>query len=399
MFTPPPSPLPPPFESFHRTDPPMLSLSPSPSPPSSPHLSLGPVPSLSQPPLRDGARKRTTETSMLTVQDRKRQIAWRTGLTVIILPLLLALVTFLTRFSSRCLFINFPIGTARTGHSANALYRRQTGTTTVQSDEPPSTTSAAGVAFPSQTSTSSSPSLSVPTIPSSPPVLPTPFPQPFETTLGLNFTTNSCETFFLNMTQTLPFRQCRPFSFLSQTSSSFLQAQSNTTALNIDIWGTCNTPIDADQCAANMGWFKSGLLTACSEEKSQNNQLILQSLTSLQSYTLMRQVACLPNQNTSAYCYVEAASNRNPSDLYFYSLPYGFPLPNNSNLSCSSCTKNVMALFGSQVNNSTGLEKTYNAAAVLASSKCGSGYVYTHSAIASSSALTPICRVLVAPRT
>ena len=110
-------------------------------------------------------------------------------------------------------------------------------------------------------------------------------------------------------------------------------------------------------------------------------------LVGLQSYTLMRQVACLPNQNTSAYCYVEAASSRNPSDLYFYSLPFGLPLPNNSDLSCSSCTKNVMALFGSQVNETTGLEKTYNAAAILASSKCGSGYVYTHSAIASSSAL------------
>ncbi len=75
----------------------------------------------------------------------------------------------------------------------------------------------------------------------------------------------------------------------------------------------------------------------------------------------MRQVACLSNQNTSSYCYVEAATNRNPSDLYFYSLPFGFTLPNDTDLSCSSCTKNVMALFGSQVNQTTGLEKTYNA--------------------------------------
>jgi len=101
----------------------------------------------------------------------------------------------------------------------------------------------------------------------------------------------------------------------------------------------------------------------------------------------MRQVACLSNQNTSSYCYVEAATNRNPSDLYFYSLPFGFTLPNDTDLSCSSCTKNVMALFGSQVNQTTGLEKTYNAAAILASSKCGSDYVHTTSAIATSSAL------------
>lgn len=101
----------------------------------------------------------------------------------------------------------------------------------------------------------------------------------------------------------------------------------------------------------------------------------------------MRQVACLPDPNTSTYCYIDAAANKNPSDLYFYSLPYGVPLPNNTNLSCSSCTKNVMALFGSQINDTSGLEKAYDAAVTLASSKCGSGYVYTHSAIASSSAL------------
>jgi len=170
---------------------------------------------------------------MLSI-DRKRQIAWRTGLTVIILPLLLALVTLMVRFSSRPLFldslagpsprtrVNPAIGNVRAGHSAHALHRRQTSMTTMQSEKPPSPSSAAGIDFPSQTSSSPPPG-SVPTIPSSPPVLPTPFPQPFETTLSLNFTTNSCTSFFLNMTQSLPFRQCRPFSFLSQTSSSFLQ--------------------------------------------------------------------------------------------------------------------------------------------------------------------------------
>jgi type IV secretory pathway VirB6-like protein len=111
-------------------------------------------------------------------------------------------------------------------------------------------------------------------------------------------------------------------------------------------------------------------------------------LVGLQSYTMMRQVGCLPDQTSSTYCYVEAAYNRNPSDLYFYSLPYGIPLPNNTNLSCSGCTKSVMALFGSQVNITDGLEKTYNAAANQASSKCGADYVHTHSAIASSSALS-----------
>jgi hypothetical protein len=213
----------------------MLSLTPS-SPPSPrfPH----PVPTLSQPPLKCGTQTRAAEMGMLAIQDRKRQIAWRTGLTVIILPLLLALITLVTRFPSRPLFldslagpsartrVNFAVGKARAGHSAHMLHRRQTGTATMQPGEPQSTSSAAAIDIPSQTPSSSPPpSASVPTIPSSPPVLPTPFPQPFETTLGTNFTTDSCTTFFLNMTQTLPFRQCRPFSFLSQASSSFLQVR------------------------------------------------------------------------------------------------------------------------------------------------------------------------------
>jgi hypothetical protein len=375
------------------------------SPPPSPHQSLKPPLALSQPPLKNRARRGAAEASML---DHKRRTAWRTGLTVITLPLLLALAALLTRFTSRPLFlgllaglspgtrVHLATGTDRAVYSAHAhthaLHRRQTGASTMPSE--PSTSGAAGIVFPTPSKTSNStppppppPPEPVPTIPSEPPVLPTPFPQPFDTTLGTNFTTNSCENFFLNMTQSLPFRECRPFSFLSQTSTSFLQAQSNITALNVDIWGTCNTPVDADQCAANMGWFESELLSACSEEKSQGNVLISQSLAGLQSYTLMRQVACLPDQNTSTYCYVEATSNQNPSDLYFYSLPSGIPLPNNTNLSCSSCTKNVMALFGAQLNQTGGLEKTYNNAAILASSKCGSDYVYTHSAIASSSAL------------
>ncbi|KAH9962965.1 hypothetical protein BC827DRAFT_1196186 [Russula dissimulans] len=271
-----------------------------------------------------------------------------------------------------------------TVHPVHVRHRRQTGTTTMAPD-PSSSPDASELIFPTMTmtsTTSSSPSQTVPTVPLAP-ALPTPFPQAFDTTLSDNFTTDSCATFFTNMTESLPFRECRAFSFLSQTSSAFLQAQSNLTALNIDVWGTCNTPIDADQCAANMGWFLSQLLDACSTEKSENHATVMQALASLESFSLMRDVACLVNQNTSTYCYVEATGSNNPSDLYFYTLPFGLALPNDTTLSCSSCTKDVMALFRSQENVTDGLKQTYNAAARLASSKCGSTYV---SAIATSSA-------------
>ncbi|KAI9509290.1 hypothetical protein F5148DRAFT_1148376 [Russula earlei] len=314
-------------------------------------------------------------------------------------PLILILVTLLTRFASHRFFLDFlsgpspgtrvlpAAGTDRTMHPGHSFYRRQNGGNAMPSSVCSSLSSTSPLVFPTVTAASTStqgPTQGTPTVPMSP-ALPTPFPQPFDTTLSNNFTTNSCETFFANMTLSLPFRQCRPFSFLSQTSSQFLEAQSNITALNVDVWGTCNTPVDADQCAANMKWFQSELLVACSAEKSESNQMILQTLASLQTYTLMRDVACLVDQNTSAYCYIEAASSKDPSDLYFYSLPFGIPLPNNTSPSCSSCTKSVMAIFASNVNQTNGLEQTYNDAARLASSKCGSSYVYTQSAIASSS--------------
>lgn len=59
-----------------------------------------------------------------------------------------------------------------------------------------------------------------PTVPANP-TLPTPFPQPYDTTLSSNFSTISCYNFFLNMTQTDSLRSCRPFSLLLTHSQAF----------------------------------------------------------------------------------------------------------------------------------------------------------------------------------
>jgi hypothetical protein len=66
---------------------------------------------------------------------------------------------------------------------------------------------------------------SIPTAPTAPStaidIVPTPFPEPFDLSLSWNFTTTSCQNFFLNFTQSDDFRRCRPFSFLLGTSSAF----------------------------------------------------------------------------------------------------------------------------------------------------------------------------------
>ncbi|TDL25162.1 hypothetical protein BD410DRAFT_765773 [Rickenella mellea] len=216
----------------------------------------------------------------------------------------------------------------------------------------------------------------IPTVPSSQPVLPTPFPQPFDTSLSNNFSTQGCNAFFVNMTQTDAFRTCRPFSLLQQSSSQFIQqSQTNLSFLNTIIWGTCNTVPSEAQCIANMGWFAQELQTVCKIDLANHVALAVEALTGLQAYQVMRDAGCAVDQQTSTYCYADAVHNANPSDLYFYQLPLGTALPNNTRPSCSACTKSVMAVFATQAQNLSSLQETYSSAAQAAEKACGQGYV------------------------
>ena len=60
------------------------------------------------------------------------------------------------------------------------------------------------------------------TVPWVAPVLPTPFPQPFDSTFSPNFSTVSCQDFMTNMTLSPNFRRCRPFSLLVGDSNAFI---------------------------------------------------------------------------------------------------------------------------------------------------------------------------------
>ncbi|KAL5523183.1 hypothetical protein ACEPAF_1450 [Sanghuangporus sanghuang] len=246
-----------------------------------------------------------------------------------------------------------------------------------------------GSVSPTGTDSSSSPTTTVPqteqTIPpvpdtSNPPALPTPFPQPFDTTGATsNVTTQTCANFFTNMTQTLPFRSCRPFSLLEQFSSEFIEAQTNLTLLNTLIFGTCTTSTPLDTCTANMDWFASSLTSFCSTEVSQNNLLVAQTLLGLQSYALLRQAACLVNQQSNTYCYASAAHDSSPADLYLYQLPLGIGFPvSTTQPSCSTCAKSILALYAEALrggnSSASGLEETYEPAASQAESVCGTGF-------------------------
>lgn len=383
MFTPPQSPTPPRVARSDGSDSPgtedsasLISISSSSSSSSTPR---GPPLALAPPPTR---RQRVKLPKSAEI---KKRTARRTRWTIFLVPVVLILITLSTRYVSHPAALDLLSShgaskgweewassvTRWRVHKRHPNPEPQAGGSAVISFATP-TSSSTSAAVPSSSSTGTQ---TIPPIPASPPVLPTPFPQPLDTTLSQNFSTVVCQNFFSNMTQSQAFRSCRPFSLLQDTSAEFIQAQDNLTALNDILWGTCNTDIGVDQCVANMGWFSSTLQTQCATDLANKNSMAITTLKGLQAYSLLRDTACLADPNTNAYCYIEAVSNTNPSDLYFYQLPLGTALPNTVKPSCSSCTKSVMALY-SQAQNVTALASTYPPAAQLvnAGSACGSGY-------------------------
>jgi outer membrane receptor for monomeric catechols len=128
-----------------------------------------------------------------------------------------------------------------------------------------------------------------------------------------------------------------------------------------------------------MSWFTSALQSACQKDLSDLNTNAVNTLQALQAYSLMFDTGCVVDPTTNSYCYVSAAVNSNPSDLYFYQLPLGTNLANMTTISCSACTKTLMSLYdsaltGSAASTLTGLQKTYGNSAALADAQCGDGY-------------------------
>jgi hypothetical protein len=168
-------------------------------------------------------------TSLPYPRDRKRTIGRRTTLAVILVPLVLILITVSTRLFIHPIvfdaFSSAPLrnwGTRAKTTSEWRPHKRQLQTASSNSTLAfPTTSITPSTSVNTMTSTSLV-SQQLPTIPASPPVLPTPFPEPFDTSLEMNFTSVNCYNFFLNMTNTSPFRDCRPFSLLLQSSQGFI---------------------------------------------------------------------------------------------------------------------------------------------------------------------------------
>lgn len=234
----------------------------------------------------------------MSFHDTKQQTGRRFRWAALVVPLVLVFIVVSTRFTTHPVAFDFfssPASKSWSQVRAQSgdwrLHRRHSSQQDNHFSPLPS------AAFDILAPTPTSPQL-IPTAPFAPPTLPTPFPQPYDSQLTLNFSSVSCLRFFTNMTESDAFRKCRPFSLLSQTSATFinvrrsvsthylilflnllLKAQTNLTLMNTLVWGTCNTNLGINQCDANMGWFASTLKTVCDEDLKEGNSLAGDTLT------------------------------------------------------------------------------------------------------------------------
>ena len=152
------------------------------------------------------------------------------------------------------------------------------------------------------------------------------------------------------------------------------------------LWGTCNTTLDSDTCSKNMDWFASSLETQCATEITQRNSFVVNTRNGLSLYGVSRQAGCQSNPATNVYCYTQAVTQSDPSDLYFYQVQFGLNIPNDTKPSCSSCTQSLMNLYISAISGKAGLQDgnvrsalapAYTHAARIAEGVCGNGFVQT----------------------
>jgi hypothetical protein len=190
---------------------------------------------------------------------RKHALGRKMTWAVVLLPLFLIVVTLITRFFTHPAMLDvlsnpdWRSSSWRTTGGGWTRHKRHpdngpvpppspsplppppalTTTATLSGRAPESSTSSSLVVFPTQpisissstssTRPSTTTSQRLPTVPTGTIDVPTPFPVPFDTSFQQNFSSVSCYNFFLNMTNSISFRSCRPFSLLLQRSNAFIE--------------------------------------------------------------------------------------------------------------------------------------------------------------------------------
>lgn len=126
-------------------------------------------------------------------------------------------------------------------------------------------------------------------------------PQPFDTTLGNNFTSNGCPKFFVSFLSDATFQSCYPFSLLLQTSHGFFEAEKNFYQVTAALEAGCK--VNFDTCNSLMQLLASQLKSAdtCLSDFNAENQIVMQAYNGLIAYPVMYQAAC-QKDTAGDYC-------------------------------------------------------------------------------------------------
>ncbi|GAA5992750.1 hypothetical protein JCM5350_003372 [Sporobolomyces pararoseus] len=279
---------------------------------------------------------------------------------------------------------------AATTSSPSSATSTTTTSTTPSSLAPESTASPSGTvpatsfASVSTSSISSSPISTSTAIPAGYEV-----PQPFDSTLGTNFSSTACPSFFATFLADPEFISCAPFSLLLGTSSGFFQAQrSPYSLLPYVLNATCSAPVET--CSALMDKYarQIKLQNTCGQDLSKGNPLAQEALEGFQNYRLYREVGCQKDNSTEPkYCFADASADSDPDSLYFYYLAEGTSLPSGTVATCDYCQQNLLASYSRYALNATlPISKTYAAGRSVAALTCGPNFAPLVSKTATGSA-------------
>ncbi|GJN89247.1 hypothetical protein Rhopal_002226-T1 [Rhodotorula paludigena] len=212
-----------------------------------------------------------------------------------------------------------------------------------------------------------------------------------DSTLGTNFTSTSCPSFFATFLADPTFQACAPFSLLLTTSKAFFQAQRSPQGLLPYVLdASCSAP--PTDCSTLMSSYarQIQLKNTCAQDLERGNPLAVEALEGFQSYDLMREAGCLRNNETDAYCFADASANPDPSNLYFYYLPEGTTLPSGTTPDCDACTQNLLRIYARYATNSTlAISRTYASGRSATALVCGPDFAPAVAAASTVSSAAP----------
>ncbi|KAF2155977.1 hypothetical protein K461DRAFT_275039 [Myriangium duriaei CBS 260.36] len=213
-------------------------------------------------------------------------------------------------------------------------------------------------------------------------------PQPFDTSLGNNFTSQGCLPFFQSFLNDATFIACSPMSLLLQTSSDFFSVQRDPTALNATLDASCN--VNVTDCSQLMSSLNTKLRSAsvCGPDLAKQNPIVSQAAAGFSAYDVMYKATCLRDATTNQYCFAEAAGNASaPTSIYTYYLPLGLNLPSQAKPACNTCLRDTMDIFAVAATQSGQLlANDYTGASQTVATQCGDTFVRLNIKVATNSA-------------